>query len=233
MMSPRTSFLVWWGLPILCAGLGALLANYANLGGGGGMGRTTLLLVLGYFAVVGALAVIFRVRQSQVLFDDRARFDKPVEAAMVAMCAPVLIAGIWFLASAFRADMGPTQTFDGRVQSVDAVGAFGRTYAIDLDETGYPLILQCRLQRNCGSPVPLLQLKPGTPVQAELLDGQVVGLKVAGQQYVDPGRQRTIRLLVSGGMLALLALYAVAFTAVAIRLLFGDQGDDVENLNAA
>lgn len=232
MMSARTSFLVWWGLPILCAGLGALLANYANLDGGGGMSRTTLLLVLGYFAAVGALAVIFRVRQSQVLFDDRARFDKPVEAAMVAMCVPVLIAGIWFLASAFRADLGPTRTFDGRVQSVDAVGAFGRTYAIDLDETGYPLILQCRLQRNCGSPVPLLQLKPGTPIQAELLDGQVIGLKVAGQQYVNPARQRTIRLFTSGGLLALLTLYSVAFTAVSIRLLFGES-DDVDILNAA
>lgn len=233
MMSARTSFLVWWGLPILCAGLGALLANYANLDGGGGMSRTTLLLILGYFAVVGALAVIFRVRQSQVLFDDRARFDKPVEAAMVAMCVPVLIAGIWFLGGALLADLGPTRTFDGRVQTVDAVGAFGRTYAIDLDETGYPLILQCRLQRNCGSPVPLLQLKPGTPIQAELLDGQVVGLKVAGQQYVDPGRQRTMRLLISGGLLALLVLYTGAFTAVAIRLLFGDQGDDAETLNTA
>ena len=38
MMSARTSFLVWWGLPILCAGLGALLANYANLDGGGNDG---------------------------------------------------------------------------------------------------------------------------------------------------------------------------------------------------
>lgn len=228
MMSARTSFLVWWGLPILCAGLGALLANYANLDGGGGMGRTALLLILGYFAVVGALALIFRVRQSQVLFDDRARFDKPVEAAMVAMCVPVLVAGIWFLVGAFRADLGPTRTFDGRVQSVDAVGAFGRTYAIDLDVTGYPLILQCRLQRNCGSPVPLLQLKPGTPVQAELLDGQVIGLKVAGQQYVDPGRQRASRLFIGGALLALLALYTVAFTAVAIQLLFGDQDDDAE-----
>ena len=26
MMSARTSFLVWWGLPILCAGLGAMAA---------------------------------------------------------------------------------------------------------------------------------------------------------------------------------------------------------------
>ncbi len=232
MMSARTSFLVWWGLPILCAGLGVLLASYANLDGGGGVGRTTLLLVLGYFAAVGALAVIFRVRQSQVLFDDRARFDKPVEAAMVAMCVPVLIAGIWFLANSFLADLGPTRSLDGRLQSVDAVGAFGRTYAIDLDETGYPLILQCRMQRNCGSPAPLLQLKPGTPIQAELLDGQVIGLKVAGRQYVDPARQRTVRLLTGGGLLALLALYSVAFTAVSIRLLFGDLVDDADVLNA-
>lgn len=231
MMSARTSFLVWWGLPILCAGLGAFLANYADMGGG--IGRTGLLLILGYFAVVGALAIIFRVRQSQVLFDDRARFDKPVEAAMVAMCVPILVAGIWFLGNSFLADLGPTRTFEGRLQTVDEVGAFGRTYAIDLDETGYPLILQCRLQRNCGSPVPLLQLKPGTLIQAELLAGQVIGLKVAGQQYVNPGRQRTMRLIFGGGLLALLVLYTGAFTAVAIRLLFGDQDDEPGVANAA
>lgn len=225
MMSARTSFLVWWGLPILCAGLGAFLANYLDMAGGGGISRSALLAVVGYFAVVGFLAVIFRVRQSQVLFDDRARFDKPVEAAMVAMCVPVLAAGIWFLVSSVIADLGPTRTFEGRLQSVDTVGAFGRTYAIDLDETGYPLILQCRLQRNCGSPVPLLQLKPGTPIQAELLDGQVVGLKVAGKQYVDPDQQRRMRLLIGGGLLVLLALYTATFAAVSIRLLFaGEEG---------
>lgn len=231
MMSTRTSFLVWWGLPILCAGLGAVLANYVDMDGGAGMGRTALLLVVGYFAVVGFLAVIFRVRQSQVLFDDRARFDKPVEAAMVAMCVPILAAGIWFLGSSFLADLGPSRTFDGRLQTVDAVGAFGRTYAIDLDETGYPLILQCRLQRNCGSPVPLLQLKPGTLIQAELLDGQVIGLKVAGKPYVDPGRQRTLRLLFDGGLLALLVLYTGAFTAVAVRLLVGEQADETDAMD--
>ncbi|MDO9432378.1 MAG: hypothetical protein Q7T84_13850 [Phenylobacterium sp.] len=230
-MSARTSFLVWWGLPILCAGLGALLANYANLDGGGGIGRTALLLVVGYFAAVGFLAVIFRVRQSQVLFDERDRFDKPVEAAMVAMCVPILAAGIWFLVNSFIADLGPSRSFDGRLRSVDSVGAFGRTYAIDLDETGYPLLLQCRLQRNCGSPVPLLQLKPGTPIQAEMLDGRVIGLKVAGQQYVDAGQQRTMRLLIGGGLLALLALYTAAFAAVSIRLLFGREEEPDESLN--
>ena len=39
MMSARTSFLVWWGLPILCAGLGAFLANYLDMTGGGGIIR--------------------------------------------------------------------------------------------------------------------------------------------------------------------------------------------------
>jgi hypothetical protein len=226
MMSARTSFLVWWGLPILCAGLGALAANYSSMDGAGGIGRTALLLVLGYFAVVGFLAVIFRVRQSQVLFDERARFDKPVEAAMVAMCVPVLAAGVWFFASGFIADLGPGRTFSGRLQSVDAVGAFGRTYAIDLDATGYPLILQCRLQRNCGSPTPLLQLKPGIPIEAELLNGRVLGLKAAGQQIVSPGRQRVGRLLFGGGLLALLVIYSAAFTVVSVRLLFGDPEQD-------
>ena len=230
MMSARTSFLVWWGLPILCAGLGAFLANFLDMTGGGGIGRTALLAVGGYFAVVGFLAVIFRVRQSQVLFDERARFDRPVEVAMVAMCVPILAAGIWFLVNSFIADLGPSRTFDGRLQGVDSVGAFGRTYAIDLDETGYPLILQCRLQRNCGSPVPLLQLKPGTPIQAELLDGQVIGLKVAGKQYVDPGQQRTMRLLIGGGMMALLALYPATFVAVSLRLLFGRDEDPAGTL---
>jgi len=227
MMSARTSFLVWWGLPILCAGLGALAANYSSMdGGAAGIGRTGLLLILGYFALVGFLAVIFRVRQSQVLFDERARFDKPVEAAMVAMCVPVLAAGIWFFANGFIADLGPGRTFGGRLQSVDEVGAFGRTYAIDLDATGYPLILQCRFQRNCGSPTPLLQLKPGTPIEAQLLNGRVLGLKASGEELVSPSRQRAGRLLLGGGLLALLVLYAAAFTAVAIRLLFSDDENE-------
>lgn len=227
MMSARTSFLVWWGLPILCAGLGALAANYSGMdGGAGGLGRTALLLILGYFALIGFLAVIFRVRQSQVLFDERERFDKPVEAAMVAMCVPVLAAGVWFFANGFIADLGSGRTFSGKLQSVDEVGAFGRTYAIDLDATGYPLILQCRLQRNCGSPTPLLQLKPGTPIEAELLNGRVLGLKAGGKQIVSPGTQRAGRLLFGGGLLALLVIYSAAFTLVSARLLFGDPDED-------
>ena len=42
MMSARTSFLVWWGLPILCAGLGAFLANYLDMTGGGGISRSRI-----------------------------------------------------------------------------------------------------------------------------------------------------------------------------------------------
>ena len=64
-----------------------------------------------------------------------------------------------------------------------------------------------------------------------MLDGRVIGLKVAGQQYVDAGQQRTMRLLIGGGLLALLALYTAAFAAVAIRLLFGREEEPDESLN--
>ena len=83
MISPRTSFLVWWGLPILCAGLGALAAAY--LGENGAFSSrppAALLVVCGvYFAAVAALALVFRLRQGQAAYDERQRFDKPVEAA--------------------------------------------------------------------------------------------------------------------------------------------------------
>ncbi|KRB41587.1 hypothetical protein [Phenylobacterium sp. Root700] len=228
MMSARTSFLVWWGLPILCAGFGALVANYVGMDtnvGPGGLGQGPLLLIGGYFAAVGLLAVIFRARQSQVLFDDRARFDKPVEAAMVALCAPVLVAGLWVFTTGFLADFGPSQTVRGRLQAVDEIGAFGRSYAIDLDNAAYPLLLQCRLQRNCGSPTPLLRLKAGSPVEAEVLNKRMLGLKVAGQELVSPVRQRTIRLAFGGGLLAALLLYTAAFVLVSTRLLLGHDGE--------
>ncbi len=236
MMSARTSFLVWWGLPILCAGFGALVANYVGMDGDFSANAPKLgplLLVGGYFAVVGLLAVIFRARQSQASFEERARFEKPIEAAMVAMCVPVLIAGLWVFTTGFLADFGPTQTVRGRLQSVDEIGAFGRSYAIDLDKTAYPLLLQCRLQRNCGSPTPILRLKPGTPIEAQLLDGRVLGLKVAGQDFVSPLRQRAIRLVLGGGLLAALLLYTAAFSLVSMRLLFGEADSATADRNTA
>ena len=64
MMSARTSFLVWWGLPILCAGMGAGAAAFMGQGGTFGVrpGQIGPLMLLGgYLAAVGLLAVIFRV----------------------------------------------------------------------------------------------------------------------------------------------------------------------------
>lgn len=228
MMSARTSFLVWWGLPILCAGLGALAAIYAGSGSAFGFGprRGALLLVAGYFVLVGLLAVIFRVRQSQVTFDDRQRFDKPVEAAMVAMCAPILLAGLWVAATSFVADFGPTQTIAGKIESVDQVGAFGRSFAIDLDRTARPLILECPLDRRCGSPVSLMQLKVGSPAELRILNGDVIGVRSADRQLVDPGSQRSLRLVFGGAALLLLIGYSAAFVGVSMRLLFGAPEDE-------
>lgn len=223
MMSARTSFLVWWGLPILCAGLGAMAAAYLGEGGmfGRGPGQVgPLMLIGGYILVVGLLAVVFRMRQNQASFEDRDRFDKPVEVAMVALCVPILAAGIWLFAAGLKADLGPTRTVTGKLQSIDQVGAFGRSFGIDLETTASPMILQCRMARNCGSPIPLIRLKPGTTMEVEVLHGKVLGLKAGGRQLVDPAVQRSWRVgLGSVGLIALL-LYGAAFVVAAMRLLF-------------
>ena len=229
MMSARTGFLVWWGLPILCAGFGALIAAYVGEGGafGRGPGQIGPLMVIGaYFALVGFLAVIFRVRQSQMTFDDRERFDKPVEAAMVALCAPILAAGIWLLAKNLAHEMGPSRTLTGKLESVDQVGAFGRTYAIDLDRTAVPLMLECRVRRNCGSPIPLLQLKPGQAMEIELLNRRVLGVRADGRELVSPSAQRAWRLALTGGGLVALLAYTLAFIGVSMSLLFAASEDE-------
>lgn len=231
MMSARTSFLVWWGLPILCAGFGAFVAAYAGEGGefGRGPGQVgPMLLIACYFALVGLLVFIFRVRQNQVAFDDRERYDKPMEAAMVALCAPILAAGIWFMAANFHGAMGTSHTISGKLQSIDQVGAFGRTYGLDLDSTATPLMLECHLQHGCGSPVQLLSLKPGTPVKVEMLNSKLIGLSADGKVLVDAGVQRRWRMLLSGGGMALLIIYASTFIAVSLRLLFGEHETEDE-----
>jgi hypothetical protein len=224
MMSARTSFLVWWGLPILCVGLGAAVAAYLGEGGlfGRGPGQIgPLMAVGGYFAAVAFLALIFRVRQSQVTFDERDRFDKPVEVAMVALCAPVLAAGLWVAGKSLVGNLEPTRSISGKLETIDQIGAFGRTYAIDLDSTATPLMLQCRFGRNCGSPVPLLRLRPGATIEAELLRGRVLGLKADGRELVDPGAKRTSRLMTGAAVLLALTLYALTFALASVRLLLG------------
>lgn len=233
MMSPRTSFLVWWGLPILCAGLGASIAAFASQGGIFGPGPQQigpLMLVGGYFAAVGLLALIFRIRQSQVVLgDDRSRYDKPVEAAMVALCAPVLGLGIWVFASGFLADFGPSRVIAGKLETVDRAGAFGRSYGVDLDRTAAPLILECRIDRNCGSPVPLMRLKPGARMEVEVLNGRVLGIEADGRQLIDPQAQRLWRLLFGGAVMALLVVYTAGFIGAAARLLFGHDEPEGED----
>lgn len=225
MMSSRTSFLVWWGLPIMSAGLGGFAAAFAGEGGdfGRGPGQVGPLVLIGcYFAIVSLLAFVFRIRQNQVAYDDREQYDKPMEAAMVALCAPILAGGIWFLASGFLSDFGPSRPISGKLQSIDQVGAFGRSYGIDLDRTAAPLVLECPIERNCGSPIPLLSLKPGAPVAVEMLNGKLIGLSANGKTLVKPAEQRRWRMLASGGGMALLIIYSAAFIAVAVRLLFDD-----------
>lgn len=223
MMSARTSFLIWWGLPILCAGFGAMAAAY--LGEGGMFGRRPgqvgpLMLIGGYFLVVGLLAVVFRMRQNQASFEGRDRFNRPVEVAMVALCVPILAAGIWLFASGLKSDLGPARTITGKLQSIDRVGAFGRSFGIDLESTASPMILECRIARNCGSPTPLLRLKPGTSMEVQVLHGKVLGLKAGGRQLVDPAVQRSWRVGLGGAGLVALLLYGVAFVVAATRLLF-------------
>lgn len=224
MMSARTSFLVWWGLPILCVGLGAGAAAFLGEGGMFGRGPGQIgptMAVGGYFAAVAALALIFRIRQSQVAFGERDRFDKPVEVAMVALCAPILAAGIWVAAKSLAGNFEPARTLSGKLESIDRIGAFNRTYAIDLDTTATPVMLECRVRRNCGSPIPLLQIKPGAPVQMQLLQGKILGLKADGRSLVEAGGQRAWRITVSGAALAFLVIYAFSFAVVSVRLLFG------------
>jgi hypothetical protein len=232
MMSARTSFLVWWGLPILCAGMGAGAAAFMGQGGTFGVrpGQIGPLMLLGgYLAAVGLLAVIFRVRQSQAAFDDRDRFDKPVEAALVALCAPILALGIWVFANGFLGDFGPIRTLSGKLASIDQIGAFGRSYGIALDRSPRPLILECRLRRNCGSPVPLMRLQPGSAVEIHVLKSAVVGLSANGRTLVDPNSQRRARLLLGGAALAGMVFYSLAFAAASFRLLFGrDEREEEE-----
>lgn len=232
MMSARTSFLVWWGLPILCAGMGAGAAAFMGQGGTFGVrpGQIGPLMLLGgYLAAVGLLAVIFRVRQSQAAFDDRDRFDKPVEAALVALCAPILALGIWVFANGFLGDFGPIRTVSGKLASIDQIGAFGRSYGIALDRSPRPLILECRLRRNCGSPVPLMRLQPGSAVEIHVLKSAVVGLSANGRTLVDPNSQRRARLLLGGAALAGMVFYSLAFAAASFRLLFGrDEREEEE-----
>lgn len=230
MTSARTSFLVWWALPILCAGLGASAAAFAGRGGLFGAGPQQigpLMLIGGYFAAVALLALVFRIRQGQAaLGDDRGRYDKPVEAAMVALCAPVLALGVWVFASGFMADFGPSRTISGKLVAIDKMGAFGRSFGIDLDRTASPLILECRVERNCGSPVPLVRLAQGTRLDVEVLNGRVLGLRADGRQLVDPQVQRRWRLVFGGAALALLIVYSAAFIGVSARLLFREEEPD-------
>lgn len=225
MMSPRTSFLIWWGLPILCAGLGALAAAYLGERGtfGRGPGQIGPLMLLGgYIVVVGLLAVVFRMRQNQASFEERDRFDKPVEAAMVALCVPILAAGIWVFAAGLKADLGPARTVTGKLEHINRVGAFGRSFGIDLESSASPLILECRIDRNCGSPTPLMRLKPDSTMEIEVLNGKVLSLKANGRQLVDAASQRRWRVGLGGAGLVLLLLYGAAFLVAAARLLFDD-----------
>lgn len=227
MMSARTSFLIWWGLPILCAGLGAMAAAYMGEGGmfGSGPGQVgPLMLIGGYILVVGLLAVVFRMRQNLAAFEDRDRFDKPVEAAMVALCLPILAASIWLFAAGLRADLGPSRTVAGQLEHIDKVGAFGRSFGINLVTTASPLILPCRVERNCGSPVPLLRLQPGAKLELELLNGKVLGLKADGRQLVEPAVQRAWRVGFAAAGLVLLLAYGAAFVVASLRLLL-DAGE--------
>ncbi|MDP3853013.1 hypothetical protein [Phenylobacterium sp.] len=233
-MNSRAQFLTWWGLPILCVGLGAVAATYAGDGAGSGSQAPKLMhlgLIGVYFVAVGFLAVIFRIRQNQVALEDRKRFEKPVEAALIAMCAPILAAGLWVFATGFMADFGPSQTIRGKLQAVDQVGAFGRSYAIDLDTTAHPLVLECRVRRNCGSPTPLLRLKSGAPAEVEILNRRVLGMSLDGRPVVDPARQRFWRLIFGGAALALMVVYTAAFIGVSIQLLLMDD-DEAEPLDS-
>jgi hypothetical protein len=232
-MNARTSFLVWWGLPILGAGLGALIATYAGAGfGSDRVGRLTpLLAIVLYFAAAGCVAVIVRMRQSQVALGEGARFDRPVEAALVAMCAPILIAGLWVFLAGLIADFGSTRSVSGRLEGVEQVGSFRRSYFLDLDTTTQPLILECYGRRNCGQSQPLLRLPTDATVKADILGDRVLGLTVADKPVLHAGAQRFLRLLIDGALLVLMILYTAAFSMVAFNLLWPEEDEEVEGEN--
>ena len=152
------------------------------------------------------------------------RTAQPVEAAMVALCAPILVAGIWLMAAGLRADLGPSRTVAGQLEHIDKVGAFGRSFGINLATAASPLILPCRVERNCGSPVPLLRLQPGAKLELELLNGKVLGLKADGRQLVEPAVQRAWRVGFAAAGLVLLLAYGAAFVVASLRLLL-DAGE--------
>ena len=222
MMSSRTSFLVWWGLPILCAGLGGGVAAFLGQGGlfGSGEGQIGPLLLLGgYFAAVGLVALFLRMRQNQAMVQDRERFDKPVEAALIALCAPILVLGIGVFAKGFADNFSPSYTVAGKLMRIDRIGAFGRSYGVSLEGSPRTVIMKCRLQTNCGSPTPLLGLHAGDAIELKIRSGEALGLTANGRVLVNPAVQGWTRLLLSQALLAAAAIYTLLFASVSTRLL--------------
>jgi len=228
-MDARARFLIWFGLPVLSAGLGAGVALFTGAVEGLGFGdiHMTPLVAVGLYLVVAALvAVVVRMRQGQVALGDGERFDKPVEAALVAMCAPVIIVGLWAFGANLVDDFGGVRKVSGKIVEVEAIGGLQRAYAFHLDSGAEPLFLECYGRPNCGQATPLLRLPKGAQADLYLRGEDVVGITVDGKNVLKPFGQRAWRMLVDGMLLVLMILYTTAFAYAAASLLWPAPEDD-------
>ena len=232
-MDARTRFLIWFGLPVLSAGLGAGIALLTGMIDGfdvGGVRLTPLLIIALYVLGVGAVAIIVRMRQSQLALGEEKRFERPIEAALVAMCAPVIVAGLWAFSSNLINDFGSVKKVSGDIQRVEVIGGLRARYALTLDNAVQPYILPCYGRPNCGQATPLMRLPQGAKADLYLSRGEVVGMTVEGKNVLKPFGQRAWRIVVDGVFLALMLGYTAAFALTAAGLLWpDDEEDDVDD----
>ncbi|UTP39510.1 hypothetical protein M9M90_20235 [Phenylobacterium sp. LH3H17] len=234
-MDPRARFLLWFGLPVLSAGLGAAIAILTGIVEGfdvGGLRLTPLLAVGLYVAGAGLVAVIVRMRQSQLALGDRERFERPLEAALVAMCAPFIVAGLWAFGANLFNDFGSVKKASGQIERVEAIGGLRARYALTLDNAVQPYVLPCYGRPNCGQAVPLMRLPKGAKADLYLSRNEVIGMTVDDKNVLKPFGQRAWRIVVDGALLVLMVLYTTAFLYTAASLLWPEDEDEEEDETA-
>jgi len=234
-MDTRALFLVWFGLPVLSAGLGAGIAILTGMMDGfdvGGLRLTPLLAVGLYVLGVGAVAVIVRMRKSQVALGEGERFEKPMEAALVAMCAPLIVAGLWAFGANLFNDFGSVRKVSGEISRVEAIGGLRARYALTLDNAAQPYILPCYGRPNCGQAVSLLRLPKGAKADLYLSRNEIVGMTVDEKNVLKPFGQRAWRIVVDGVLLVLMLLYTTAFAYTAASLLWPQEDEEPEDETA-
>ncbi|WP_309643044.1 hypothetical protein [Phenylobacterium sp.] len=228
-MDTRALFLVWFGLPVLSAGLGAGIAIFTGMMDGfdvGGLRLTPLLAVGLYVLGVGAVAVIVRMRKNQLALGEGERFEKPMEAALVAMCAPLIVAGLWTFGANLFNDFGSVRKVSGEISRVEAIGGVRARYALTLDNAAQPYILPCYGRPNCGQAISLMRLPKGAKTDLYLSRNEVVGMTVDEKNVLKPFGQRAWRIVVDGVLLVLMLLYTAAFAYTATSLLWPQEEEE-------